>query len=66
MCEAIKPRAEDTNQREVSQSINCPMVVSIHLYYCKLWRKVIPELFYYNYHNIPPVSTSHLKSEQLK
>lgn len=28
ICEAIKPRAEETNQREVSQSIPCPMVAS--------------------------------------
>lgn len=66
--EAIMPSTEDTNQREVSQSITCPMEESDSCVQLQTLEESDPrtQLLYYNHHNTPPVSISHSKSEQLK
>lgn len=68
ICEAIMPRTEDTNQREVSQSITCPMEESDSCVQLQSLEDSDPrmQLLCYNHHNTPPVSISHSKSEQLK
>lgn len=66
--EAIMPRVEDTNQREVSQSITCLMEESDSCVQLQTIEESNPRMqqLYSNHHYTPPVSISHSKSEQLK